>query len=282
MPGKLFITDLDGTLLRDDKTIGDRDSAALERLGNLGICRAAATGRSLYSFLGLMENLKKSRPGWDLPLDYVIFSTGAGIMDYPACSLLKTFSLNPGEVVRAAACFEEQGLDYMVHRPVPDTREFMYRYQGGDNPDFLARISLYKAFGSSLDGRDLSGFGPATELLAILPPAVDTSVVGLIRSRLDGLNVIRATSPLDHVSTWVEVFPATVSKSRAAAWLAGRIGVDPLTVMSVGNDYNDVDLLEWSGRGLVVANAPGDLRCRFVTVGSNNECGMADAIAQWL
>jgi hydroxymethylpyrimidine pyrophosphatase-like HAD family hydrolase len=250
------VTDLDGTLLRDDKTVGGRDIAALERLEGLGVCRAAATGRSLFSFLKLLSAMAMG-PGLGvrLPLDYVIFSTGAGIMDYPGCRL-----------------------DYMVHRPVPETREFLFRHQGGDNPDFFRRITMYRDFGTPLDGLDLSAFGRATEVLAIVPPAKGTAVIDRVREGLPDLNVIRATSPLDHASTWIEVFPATASKSRAAAWLAARLGLGAAAVVSVGNDYNDTDLLEWSGAGLVVGNAPAVLRARFKAVGSNNDCGVADAV----
>ena len=45
---KMVVTDLDGTLLRDDKSIGYTDRNAFEKLGEK-IIRVAATGRSLYS-----------------------------------------------------------------------------------------------------------------------------------------------------------------------------------------------------------------------------------------
>jgi hydroxymethylpyrimidine pyrophosphatase-like HAD family hydrolase len=50
----------------------------------------------------------------------------------------------------------------------------------------------------------------------------------------------------------------------------------------VGNDYNDLDLLEWAGSSFVVANAPPDLTDRFPTVASNDDCGVAEAITRWL
>ena len=70
-PVGLFITDFDGTLLRSDRTFSDDDLEALHRLGRLNICRVIATGRSIFSFNTVV--------GPDLPLDFVIFSTGAGM-----------------------------------------------------------------------------------------------------------------------------------------------------------------------------------------------------------
>ena len=47
-PTGLFVTDLDGTLLRSDRTFAADDLAALRRLGECGVVRVVATGRSLF------------------------------------------------------------------------------------------------------------------------------------------------------------------------------------------------------------------------------------------
>jgi hydroxymethylpyrimidine pyrophosphatase-like HAD family hydrolase len=50
----------------------------------------------------------------------------------------------------------------------------------------------------------------------------------------------------------------------------------------VGNDFNDLDLLEWAQTRFVTANAPPELKERFPTVASNDRCGVAEAIARWI
>ena len=74
LPAGLFITDLDGTLLRSDRTFAAADLAGLRRLGELSVIRVVATGRSMFSF-------ERIRPA-GLPIDYVIFSSGAGIAEH--------------------------------------------------------------------------------------------------------------------------------------------------------------------------------------------------------
>ncbi len=64
---------------------------------------------------------------------------------------------------------------------------------------------------------------------------------------------------------------------RAASWLASTLGIKQVDVNCVGNDYNDQDLLEWSGRGDVVANAVHDLKPYFKTVSSNNHFWVSQA-----
>ena len=48
-------------------------------------------------------------------------------------------------------------------------------------------------------------------------------------------------------------------------------------IVSVGNDYNDLDLLEWTVNSYVVDNAPADLKNRFAIVASNNNGGVSEA-----
>ena len=96
--------------------------------------------------------------------------------------------------------------------------------------------------------------------------------------KVTGLTVL-TTSPLDHRSRWIEIFPPAASKSLAAEWLRTRHGVDHDEVVAVGNDYNDRDLLEWARHAYVVANAAPSLRARYAVVASNDDEGFAEAMA---
>ncbi len=278
MHPSLFITDFDRTLLRNDKTIGKKDLQAMEELGRKGVLRAIATGRSLYSFERAIDELGFSKQNPVFPVDYVIFSTGAGIMDYKTKIIIKNESLKPWETAHIADYFENQQLDYMIHRPIPHTRNFVFKSHGATNPDFSARIQLYNAFCSPLNGNDVYNFGRATEVLSIIPRAKARNIDRKIKKALSSFSVIKATSPLDHESVWIEVFPRSVSKSRAGSWLAEKLKINRKNIVSIGNDYNDADLLAWSGKGFVVENAPKDLKLKFETVASNNKNGVAQAI----
>jgi hypothetical protein len=272
-PAGLFVTDLDGTLLRSDRTLAEAEAAALERLRARRIVRAVATGRSQYSF--------NTIPVARLPVDFVIFSTGAGVADHPGGRVLRGVSLAPGELAAACEVLERLGLDFMVHRAVPESHVFAFRARSRANPDFERRIALYRQVAFPLDG-DIADFGPAAQLVAIVPRESGEEALAAARRALAEFTVVRTTSPLDGRSIWIEVFPAAVSKSRTAAWLAAQLGIPAQRTFSVGNDYNDVDLLNWTHTGYVVANAPDELRRRFAGVGSNDAGGVSEAIGRWL
>ena len=71
---KMVVTDLDGTLLNPQHQISDKDLQSLKLLGDKNIYRVIATGRSPYS-------LNKVLPA-DFPIDYLIFSSGSGIINW--------------------------------------------------------------------------------------------------------------------------------------------------------------------------------------------------------
>jgi Cof subfamily protein (haloacid dehalogenase superfamily) len=272
-PCGLFVCDFDGTLLRSDRSFSNADLEALKQLDEFGIVRVIATGRSIYSL--------NTVPISELPVDYIIFSSGAGVTQHPGGQIIRKVSLEAHEVSKAIAILRADELDFMVHRPIPDNHVFGYFESTPANADFKRRIDLYSQFAFPLN--DVSdGFGTATQLLAILPPAGSLQVIETIRKKLPGFNIIQTTSPLDGQSIWIEIFPETVSKGLTVAWLTAEFDLDPGRTLSIGNDYNDLDLLEWTASSFVVENAPDDLKERFPVVASNNESGVAEGIQRWL
>ena len=265
----LLVTDLDGTLLGGDRRLRDCDRAALAGLGRAGFVRAIATGRHLHSFR--MVECER------FPVDYVVISSGAGIYDVRQRRLVRSRTLTRTETEEAVRALDALDLDFMVHRPIPDNHHFQYRWSGRPNIDFEGRMERYRAFATPLDGQ----FGPSAQLLAVVPADRSEPSSDDVARLLPDLTVIRATSPLDHRSTWIEVYPREVSKSQAAAWLASRHGIRRGDVCAVGNDYNDGDLLEWAGASYVVSNAPPELRVRHDVVAAGGHCGVAEAIRRW-
>ena len=74
--------------------------------------------------------------------------------------------------------------------------------------------------------------------------------------------------------------PVGVTKGRSLEKLAARLGVERKETMAIGDNWNDVDMLEWAGQGVIMGNAAQELRTLAKTRGwkqapSNNEDGVA-------
>lgn len=269
----MVVTDLDGTLLDAHARLGDANRRALERLGEQGILRVVATGRSLHSADRVLDA--------DFPIDYLVFSSGAGVLDWPTRDLLVAHGMDAADAEGVLARLLDARLAFMVHRGVPDNHYFYYHWEDGraqqTNPDFHRRCDRYREFAEPLPQ---SGLGDmrVSQFLAIEAPQ-DESLYEVLAAELANLNVVLTTSPLDHSSRWIEIFPPAASKSRASEWLRRRHGVAHDDVLAVGNDYNDRDLLEWAEHAYVVANAPPSLQSRYRVVASHDAEGFAEAVA---
>lgn len=273
-PEGMVITDLDGTLLRSDRTFSPANLATLEYLGERQILRVIATGRSLYS-------LRKVVPE-DFPIDYVIFSSGAGIIDWRTQQLLIAHHLSLQEVTTALNLLMEHHLDFMLHHPIPENHHFWYYSTGRENPDFFRRYELYRDFAAPFHPTGMPVPEKACQFVAIVSFPEAFSQYTIVREQLPGLKVIRATSPLDSASIWIEIFPQSVSKALASAWLADRFQLPYSQILALGNDYNDLDLLQWAEYSVVVANAPSDLKALYRIVRSNDQDGFTQAVEMWM
>ena len=263
-------SDLDGSLRDDLQGIPRVNLETLVELGNLGIVRILATGRSLYSARKVINN--------HFPIDYLVFSSGAGIIDWRQQRLLRSHSLSVENVACILSFLQESRLDFMLHGPVPNNHHFYYYQHSEQNLDFEHRLQLYADFAEPLNWQRRSEV--SSGCIVIVPAELTVDLHVNFQQKLPDLSIIRATSPLDYQSGWLEIFPAEVSKSQAAEWLCFELGLSGH--MAFGNDYNDLDLLHWADKAYVVSDAPQDLKTLFPIVGSAAEGGFSQAVQTWL
>ncbi|HOF41094.1 MAG TPA: HAD family hydrolase [Candidatus Hydrogenedentes bacterium] len=268
----LLVCDLDGTLLRRGAPISESTISVMKALRARGDIVAIATGRSLYSGYPVLPQ--------DLPLDYWIFSTGVGILNWTTGDIERSRQLDAGQVDTIIRILTATEVDFMIQAPVPDNHRFAYRrFQNPANvgTDFERRVAHYKFFSYELaPGETLP---QASQAIAILPP--DLERFQNLCELLADFSVVRATSPFDGHSIWMEIFAPGVNKAEGAAWLAGRQDLGITTTYALGNDYNDLDLLEWADYAMLAAASPPELKQRFPYTQADTEDALAEAVATW-
>lgn len=270
----LFATDMDGTLLQAEGGFHDHDLRALEALGRLGFLRVIATGRSPFSFRRMMGRRV-------LPVDYLVLSSGASVMDYRDGRCLWSSSMEEELANRLVEWLVSRKYDFCVQSDDLDSHAFSYHFVSGENPDMERRIDLYRGHCRPLVAAE--GAGPSTQIVVIFPHEEGEDRLKEFNAQLGGdCSILRTTSPLDGESLWIEIFPPGISKSRGVAWIADRHGISPADTAAVGNDYNDHDLLEWAGHAFVVEDSPEHLRTSFTEVTSGGRGAVAQAARLWL
>jgi Cof subfamily protein (haloacid dehalogenase superfamily) len=82
--------------------------------------------------------------------------------------------------------------------------------------------------------------------------------------------------------TLIDVTAPDATKGRALAWRAEQMGLTRDEVMAVGDNFNDLDMLEFAGTAVVMGNAVPGLKERgWEVTGHQNEAGLAQAIEQF-
>lgn len=264
-----IIIDLDGTTLpRQWHAISPENRAALEQAGEQGVVRILATGRSVFSFQNTLPE--------GLPIDYMVFSSGAGIMHWPDKRILHTRELSIEETRDIATMLWDYNINFTIQQPIPDNHHFYYRDTAPQHEDFRRRVENYPGLGTPILSTD-DIHGGATQFLVIL----DSRQLHLheeIQEKLSRYSVIRSTSPIDNQAIWTEIFAPEVNKGTSCQILLDQLGISYSECAGLGNDYNDIDFLERCGHPFVVSNAPEALRSRFKNVPADVDNGLATFI----
>jgi len=272
MKKRMVITDFDGTLLNSEHKVDQADFYHLEQLGQKNIVRVIATGRSLFSLQKVITE--------DFPIDFIIFSSGAGIYDWGRSELLYSTHLNANKVEKASYILYKHEIDFFVHSKIPYNHKFDFYYFGDGEPDTWRRINLYDNYARQINNFTNYSFKDSSQVIGISKQ--DKNLYLSIDTELSDLNVIRTTSPLDNESMWLEIFPNDVSKSKTCKKLCQRLNISTSRTIGIGNDYNDRDLLKWTEESYVMQNAPEELKEEFITTASNDENGFSKVVSSIL
>ncbi len=261
----IFLIDLDGTLLNAQKKIGKKDWQTLKDLGEKGFLRVFATGRTYYSAHKVLDS--------SFPFDFLIFSSGAGIKNMQTGEIIYKTRLNNAQIDQTIHILRTLNVNFSIQHPIPDNHIYHYHQGKKSNTDFEWRNDLYKKYAYPLNLH--FPLDEATQFLVILE---DENEFNEVKKRISELKVIRATSPIDGKSIWLEIFPEHVSKASGGKFLCEMLNIPQGKTIGIGNDYNDLDLLAWTRQSFVVENSPDFLKKKYPLCADNENNPLTDVV----
>lgn len=265
---RLIATDLDGTLLRDDKTLSDRTIAALAAAEAAGIEVFFVTGRPAR----WMDVVSDHVHGHGM----AICANGAAVADLRTDGRL--IEVHPLE--RAAA------LDVVrVLREVAPGTSFAVELTTGIHyepayPPFHMDPGATVAVAEKLLQEETPGTGaPVLKVLAHHPELAPDVFLALAREAAAGSASFTRSSP----TALLEISGLGVSKAGTLAACCAERGIARAEVVAFGDMPNDVEMLEWAGASFAMSNAHPAARAAAsgVTL-TNNEDGVAVVIERIL
>lgn len=268
---KLVATDLDGTFLKDDKTISPPNLRALELLGEKGIIRVVATGRNLKKVAEVIPP--------EVPFDYIVFSSGAGVFNWKEKKHILKQNIAPNSSARLFKHLFQKNYNFAAFDPVPENHRLWFHKGKDDCPEFNRYLAYHDSFARPISfNKALKG--ELCQFLLIIPENENmfSGLKNEVESQCRKIRVIRSSSPVTKGFIWMEIFHHEVSKGQGVNQICRLTGTDRAQTIGIGNDYNDLDLLYFTAHSYLTSNAPVEIKSRFRLVPSNEEDAFAYAV----
>jgi hypothetical protein len=270
---RLLVLDIDGTLTASNGRISPQVREAVRAAVSSGCLVTLATGRSFLLARAYAVEL-------DLRLPLIVHS-GAAVRDSASGQVLYESPVPIDAARRMATVASAYGLQPVL-------------FQGG-------RLSDLVVTGLEAQDTDASRWylGNKTEQLIRRPPhalvdgvpplniavpASSDQALALLPQVIDipGCRTFITRFP-QHSWTLVEGLAANCSKAAAMAYLARQLGVGMENVIAVGDQPNDLEMIEAAGLGVAMGNAAPEVRaCADTVAPSHDEDGVAWVIEQFI
>ncbi|MET7291798.1 Cof-type HAD-IIB family hydrolase [Streptomyces griseoloalbus] len=270
-PPRLIATDLDGTLLRDDKSVSPRTIAALAAAEEAGIEVFFVTGRPAR----WMDVVSDHVHGHGL----AICGNGAAVVDLHggpgAHRFVKVRELARKNALDAVRLLREAapGTVYAVEQTFGFNQEPDYPKLHMEVADILAPAEDLLSPDSHTAGE------PVLKILAYHPELDPDAFLTLARLAIGGRANVTRSSP----SALLEISGPGVSKASTLALCCAERGISHEEVIAFGDMPNDVEMLTWAGRSYAMGNAhPDVVAAASGRTVANNDDGVAVVIEQLL
>ncbi|HPD15736.1 MAG TPA: Cof-type HAD-IIB family hydrolase [Planctomycetota bacterium] len=273
---RLLAVDIDGTLLDSASHLRPAVRDALRRAVASGLRVVLCTGRRYRTAIPIAQEL-----GLALPL---ICHSGALVKDTATHGTLLARHIERDVLGLLLDSLDEFGLAPMVYTDTFEVRTDFYLSRGARlthyHTDYLLKNDgWYRFVGSLRDGLpapaiQVCTFGELSELQRIRP---------LLRERLAGRTTCHLLSSAKYLGNFLEFQTGTASKWAALSELLHAFRVAPEEVVAIGDDENDISMLQAAGLGVAMGNAAYPVKsAAHVVAPSNDEDGVACVVGELL
>ena len=255
---QLAALDVDGTLVDGTNALSPAVREAVLALAEAGVVIVLATGRAMPGTMEVVERI-------GLQDGTAVTSNGAIVIGYHPVEVLHSVTFDASEAVRrvlehvpdALVAVEEVGVGYRVNAPFPDG-------------EVSGRITIEHV--------DELVAEPVTRVVIRAPEHDAREFAELV----EGLGLTETNYYIGYTA-WHDLATQGVSKASGLEMVCARLGVPQTHVLAIGDGFNDVEMLEWAGRGVAMGQAPEQVQAVANAVtGTVAEDGLVAELVQYL
>ena len=264
MDYKLVAIDLDDTLLGADNQISERTKKVIQQAQDKGVKVVIATGRMHASAFPYAQQLGIAGP--------IITYNGALIKKVASGEIVEHNPISLELTKKVGRYVKEHDLNLNLYLD-----DILYINHDGPKARYYEKLAGVKAV---LINEDLEEFidQPSTKLIIVDDEEEIPAILADVKEEFaEQLHITTSKS------VFVELMAPEVNKGQAVADLAAEYGFSAAEVMTIGDSYNDREMLEYAGLGVAVDNAWPEVKesADYITKAHDEE-GVAEVIEKFV
>ncbi|AFU19990.1 Cof-type HAD-IIB family hydrolase [Actinobacillus suis] len=245
-------SDIDGTLLNNQHQITPKTAAAIQRIAQQNIPFILVSARPPLAITPYSQQLQANQP--------IICYSGALILDRNLTPLY-SISINETDLIQLdlqLQSFQHLSINYYANTLwfSNDVDNYWTKQEGE-----ITGLQAVKKAEKLTNVHKILVMGEADEILRL-----ET----LLKSLFPQLSIHRSKAE------YLEIMNSKATKSKAIRFMQQKLGITSEHIVAFGDNFNDLDMLQYVGFGVAMANAPDEIKAAasYVTA-SNNEDGIA-------
>jgi Cof subfamily protein (haloacid dehalogenase superfamily) len=265
---KLIALDMDGTLLKDDKTISNRCKESLRKADELGIKIVLTTGRPIQGIKKYLEELRLIKED-----DYIIAGNGALVSRASDYSIISKSAILTGKDAK------------YIYRKIKDFNTYIHAFTSKD--DLVNKRSKFsddeeKRIGLKVKVIDfLNDVKDEDEILKLVLEG-EKHVLDEITHKVPG-ELFEKFTVIRSVDFMLEFMKKGCNKATGLEKLAQHLGISKEEIMAAGDADNDKEMIEYAGLGVAMRNAKDEIKeLADFTTKSNEDDGVAYIIDKFI
>lgn len=266
---KLIAIDLDGTLLNSDGNISKRNIQALHDAHQQGVKIVLCTGRPYLLMKDFVEEI-----GLNSTEDFIITFNGGLVQKAANGEVIKQHTLSQTDMQKWYNVTKDLALPFNiidaehVYEPpfYPENHPSIYF---NNRKKTIAKTQDFATFSKD---HQFNKFVVCCE-----PKYLDEQILKLPSELVSQYSVFKSQTNL------LEIVAPGVTKGNTLKELADYLKIEPSEVMAIGDQENDLSMIEYAGVGVAMGNAVPQViaKADHITA-DNNHDGVAEAIYQFI
>lgn len=264
---KAVFLDMDGTLLRSDHSISEDTIRKIRTLTTEGVLVVLVSARPVDAVLPTFRNigLPEETPLITLNGSYIV-QNGKPILD------VRIDLDTTARVTHEVRPYKATIAYYLQKEWFSEVRDAWTDHEQ-KIVDVPIKVEPIDRLIEEWNGRKIA----PNKMMVMSEPANITEIQQHLRSIFNGrLNIYPSKA------TYLEVMESRGSKAGAVRFVSERLGIDPREIVAMGDNYNDIGMIEFAGLGVAMGNAPDDIKAVADDVtDTNNNDGVRKALEKY-